>query len=325
MSWNINDIPDQSGKVAVVTGANSGLGYEASKALAAKNATVVMAARNMEKGQAAVDRIRAEIPTADLELRQLDLGSLESVDEFVAAVLGEHDTIDLLLNNAGLMATPAGETADGFETQVGTNHLGHFVLTMGLLPALENAPAARVVTQTSMARMQGTTLSEPTTHLNGEYSAWGAYGDSKLANYQFGIEAGASPRGRGLVGQQPRRAPGSVEHQPADRDDPERRRRSLGPAVAVPRAHRRHDPGPGRTAVAAGGDRSRGEERRGLRPPLEPSRCPGQHRHRGGACPAGRPRSHVERERVRDRYHVLPWSQQLALRHSIGPPCCGGP
>ena len=188
MGWNTNDIPDQHGKVAVITGANSGLGFEASRELARKGATVVMAARSMEKGQAAVDRITAEIPGAAIELRQLDLGSLDSVRAFAAQVREEHERVDILLNNAGLMATPAGETKDGFETQVGTNHLGHFVLTEELLPALEAAPAARVVTMTSMARAQGQTLTDERVRISDQYQAWQAYGDSKLANYQFGIE-----------------------------------------------------------------------------------------------------------------------------------------
>ena len=158
MSWTINDMPDQSGKIAVITGANSGLGFEASRELARRHATVVMAVRNLEKGEAAVQRIKAEIPKADLELRKLDLGSLDSVRAFAARVREEHDRVDILLNNAGLMATPAGQTKDGFETQVGTNHFGHFVLTDELMPLLEAADAGRVVTMTSGARMQGQTL-----------------------------------------------------------------------------------------------------------------------------------------------------------------------
>ena len=188
MAWTTNDIPDQSGKIAVITGANSGLGFEASRELVRKGATVVMAVRNMEKGQAAVDRISAEVPDADLELRTLDLGSLDSVRAFAARVHEEHDHVDILLNNAGLMATPAGQTNDGFETQVGTNHLGHFVLTQELMPVLEAADAARVVTVTSGARLQGHTLTETRIKLADDYDPWRAYGDSKLANYQFAIE-----------------------------------------------------------------------------------------------------------------------------------------
>ena len=188
MAWSTNDIPDQSDKIAVITGANSGLGFEASRELARKGATVVMAVRNVEKGEAAVERITADIPNATLEVRKLDLSSLDSVRAFAARVRGEHDRVDILLNNAGLMATPAGQTKDGFETQVGTNHLGHFVLTQELMPALEAADAARVVTVTSGARLQGHTLTEARTQVSDDYDPWRAYGDSKLANYQFAIE-----------------------------------------------------------------------------------------------------------------------------------------
>jgi NAD(P)-dependent dehydrogenase (short-subunit alcohol dehydrogenase family) len=188
MAWTTADIPSQTGRVAVVTGANSGLGLEASKELARRGATVVMAVCDLEKGQQAVDRIDAEIPTAQLELRHLDLGSLQSVRRFAGTVKAKHATVDILLNNAGLMATPAGETQDGYETQIGINHLAHFVLTAELMPALEKATAGRVVTMTSVARVQGHALSEKACRLGGHYSAWQAYGDSKLANYQFGIE-----------------------------------------------------------------------------------------------------------------------------------------
>ena len=188
MAWSTNDIPDQSGKIAVITGANSGLGFEASRELARKGATVVMAVRNVEKGEAAVERITADVHNATLEVRKLDLSSLDSVRAFAARVRGEHDRVDILLNNAGLMATPAGQTKDGFETQVGTNHLGHFVLTEELMPALEAADAARVVTVTSGARLQGHTLTEARTQVSDDYDPWRAYGDSKLANYQFAIE-----------------------------------------------------------------------------------------------------------------------------------------
>jgi NAD(P)-dependent dehydrogenase (short-subunit alcohol dehydrogenase family) len=188
MAWTVNDMPDQSGVIAVVTGANSGLGFEVSRALARKGATVVMAVRNMERGQAAAGRIKAEIPEADLQPRTLDLGSLESVRAFAAVVREEHEHVDILMNNAGVMATPPGETADGFETQVGTNHFGHFVLTEELMPLLDAAEDGRVVTMTSMARAQGKTLDEHKVHLHGDYKPWQAYGDSKLANYQFGVE-----------------------------------------------------------------------------------------------------------------------------------------
>lgn len=188
MAWSVSDIPDQGGRIAVITGANSGLGFEASRELARRGAAVVMAVRNMEKGANAVARIKAEVPRARLELRDLDLGALDSVRAFAERVRNEHDQVDILLNNAGLMATPAGQTKDGFETQIGTNHFGHFVLTEELMPALEAASAARVVTVTSGARLQGQTLTEARTQVSDDYDPWRAYSDSKLANYQFAIE-----------------------------------------------------------------------------------------------------------------------------------------
>jgi NAD(P)-dependent dehydrogenase (short-subunit alcohol dehydrogenase family) len=188
MGWSAADIPDMSGNMAVITGANSGLGFEAAAALARRGASVLMAVRDMQRGTAAVERIQARVPGAELELRELDLGSLASVRSFAAAITTSRDVIDILLNNAGLMAMPAGETADGFETQMGTNHYGHFVLTQALLPALEAAEGARVVTMTSVARIQGRTLADGGGRLGKDYDPWQAYGDSKLANYQFGIE-----------------------------------------------------------------------------------------------------------------------------------------
>ena len=136
MAWTANDIPDQTGRVAVITGANSGLGLETSRELARKGATVVMAARNMEKGEAARTEILGDLPDASVDLRQLDLASLDSVRDFTSKLLGDYDRIDLLINNAGVMGIPERATADGFEMQLGTNHLGHFVLTALLMPAL---------------------------------------------------------------------------------------------------------------------------------------------------------------------------------------------
>jgi NAD(P)-dependent dehydrogenase (short-subunit alcohol dehydrogenase family) len=188
MAWTANDIPDLDDTVAVVTGANSGLGFEAARELARNGATVVMGVRSLERGRTAAERIRAEIPPAELEPREVDLGSLDAVRAFAEATLAEHDRIDMLINNAGLMATPAGETKDGFETQIGVNHLGHFVLTERFMPALERAPAARVVTLTSVGRYTGRPLTDERIRLNGDYGPWRAYGDSKLANYQFGME-----------------------------------------------------------------------------------------------------------------------------------------
>ena len=185
MSWTEADIPDQSGRVAVVTGANGGLGLETARALARKGAHVVMAARNQDKAAAAVTDIRAEIPDASLEVRRLDLGSLASVRSFAEHLGRDRPQIDLLVNNAGLMGIPEGRTEDGFEKQFGVNHLGPFALTALLLPSLLRAASARIVNVTSTARHMGRRVDPGNPHLQGAYDPWRAYGQSKLANVHF--------------------------------------------------------------------------------------------------------------------------------------------
>ena len=187
MSWTENDVPDQTGRTFIVTGANSGLGLENSRALAAKGALVVMAARNSEKAAAAAEMIRANQPEAHLEVRRLDLASLDSIAEFASAVSRDHDRIDVLINNAGIMAVPEGETADGFEMQFGTNHLGHYALTAQLLPLLIGVPGSRIVTVTSTARHFGSPVDPSNPHLKGTYNPWKGYGQSKLANLHFAV------------------------------------------------------------------------------------------------------------------------------------------
>jgi NAD(P)-dependent dehydrogenase (short-subunit alcohol dehydrogenase family) len=187
VSYTQHSIPDQTGKVAVVTGANGGLGLETARALAAKGAQVVMAVRDQEKAAAAVDAILADHPDARLELVALDLGSLESVRSAADTILAGQPQIDLLVNNAGVMATPEQQTKDGFERQLGTNHLGHWALTAHLMPALLAAQGARVVTVTSVARFQGGPVDPENPHLHGGYDPWVAYGQSKRANYVFGL------------------------------------------------------------------------------------------------------------------------------------------
>ena len=188
MSWSEADIPDQTGRTAVVTGANGGLGFETARALAAKGATVAMAARNQEKAKAAEEAILEQHPDARLDVRPLDLGSLASVKAFADGVLADYDSIDLLINNAGVMGTAEMQTADGFELQFGTNHLGHFALTAHLLPALLRAPVGRVVTVTSTARFYRRELDPDNPHLHGDYDPWDAYGQSKGANLRFAVE-----------------------------------------------------------------------------------------------------------------------------------------
>jgi NAD(P)-dependent dehydrogenase (short-subunit alcohol dehydrogenase family) len=188
--WTEDQVPDQSGKTFIVTGANSGIGYEASRALAAKGATVVLACRNMEKGQAAVGAIRAATPGAKLAVERLDLGDLGTVRAFAAKFLKERGKLDGLINNAGIMAIPRITTKDGFETQIGTNHLGHFALTGLLLGRLVESAPARVVTVSSMAHTMGKfgALDANDLLLQTGYTKWGAYGRSKLANLLFAYE-----------------------------------------------------------------------------------------------------------------------------------------
>ncbi len=187
MTWTTSDIPDLAGTVAVVTGANGGLGLETADALAAAGAHVVMAARNQEKAALARLDIAGRHPTASLELVELDLGDLASVRDAAAGILGAHERIDLLVNNAGLMAMPESRTVDGFEMQFGVDHLGHFALTAHLLDALLRARAARVVTVTSTARHMGRAVDPTNPHLEGNYEAWRAYAQAKTANYHFAL------------------------------------------------------------------------------------------------------------------------------------------
>jgi NAD(P)-dependent dehydrogenase (short-subunit alcohol dehydrogenase family) len=185
--WTAEQIPDQGGRTAVVTGANSGLGLVTARELARKGAHVVMACRNLSKGEAARREIEAAAPGAQLELEELDLSSLDSVRAFAERFRGGHSGLDLLINNAGVMAPPRRRTADGFELQFGTNHLGHFALTGLLIGLMEGREDARVVTLSSTAHRTGRIAFD---NLGGErrYFRWRAYGQSKLANLLFALE-----------------------------------------------------------------------------------------------------------------------------------------
>jgi NAD(P)-dependent dehydrogenase (short-subunit alcohol dehydrogenase family) len=187
VSWTAGEIPDQAGRTAVVTGANGGLGLETSRALAAGGGHVVMAARNQEKAAAALADIRDSTPDAPLEVVALDLGSQASVREAAQHILGEHESVDILINNAGVMGIPERRTVDGFEMQFGVDHLGHWALTALLMPALLRADAARIVTVTSTAHHMGRAVDPNNPHLEGRYGPWRAYGQAKLANFHFGI------------------------------------------------------------------------------------------------------------------------------------------
>jgi NAD(P)-dependent dehydrogenase (short-subunit alcohol dehydrogenase family) len=196
--WTADQIPDLSGKTFIVTGANSGIGLEAVRVLAAKRAAVVLACRNLEKGQAAIDTIRKASPGAALTLERLDLGDLGSVRAFAEKFAKEHARLDVLVNNAGIMAIPRHTTRDGFETQIGTNHLGHFALTGLLLGRLAESAPSRIVTVSSMAHTMGKfgALDAADLRLDDGYSKWGAYGRSKLANLLFAYELERRLEGR---------------------------------------------------------------------------------------------------------------------------------
>jgi NAD(P)-dependent dehydrogenase (short-subunit alcohol dehydrogenase family) len=187
--WNAEQIPDQHGRTAIVTGANSGLGLVSARELARHGASVVLACRNVDKGAQAVRQIQASSPGAQVELVPLDLGDLASVESFADGFRSshEHDGLDLLINNAGVMAPPRRQTADGFELQLGTNLLGHFALTGRLLELMEGRTDARVVTLSSSAHKMGRINFED---LQSErrYTRWGAYGQSKLADLMFALE-----------------------------------------------------------------------------------------------------------------------------------------
>jgi NAD(P)-dependent dehydrogenase (short-subunit alcohol dehydrogenase family) len=187
MGWTAAGIPDQHGRTAVVTGANGGLGLVTARDLAARGAHVVMAVRNQDKAAAAVQEIRAAVPDAALELVALDLSWQASVKEAAERILAAHDRLDLLVNNAGVMAIAEARTVDGFEMQLGVDHLGHWTLTALLLPALLRTPGSRIVTVTSTARLMGRPVDVANPHLAGRYGPWRAYGQAKLANYHFGL------------------------------------------------------------------------------------------------------------------------------------------
>ena len=185
--WTSHHMPDLSGKTCIVTGGNSGLGYEAALQLAGKGARVVLACRNTEKARDAIEAITSAKPGASLEAMELDLASLTSVRGFAKNFLDTHGALDVLCNNAGVMALPHRRTPDGFEMQFGTNHLGHFALTGLLLERLLGTPGARVVTVSSTMHRTGK-IHFDDLQWERRYSKWGAYGQAKLANLLFTYE-----------------------------------------------------------------------------------------------------------------------------------------
>lgn len=197
-NWTADEMQDLSGSTIVVTGANTGLGYEATKEFARKGGHVVMACRSLERGSEAAESIREELPSASLSVHECDLADLDSVRAFAAEFEATYSSLHVLCNNAGVMAIPRTETEQGFETQFGVNHLGHFALTGLLLDRLiDTGGETRVVTQSSAVHEQGEIDFED---LHGEesYDPWGAYAQSKLANLLFAYELDRRLREAGL-------------------------------------------------------------------------------------------------------------------------------
>ena len=189
MAWTENDVPDQRGRLAIVTGSNTGLGYDTARVLAGRGAHVVMAVRDTAKGEAAADRIRQLSPGAQVSVRKLDLGSLASVRDAGVEMASEYPRIDLLINNAGVMYPPKQTTADGFELQFGTNHLGHFALTGLLLGNLLPVEGSRVVVVASIAHNIRAKIDfEDLQWEHRRYDRVAAYGQSKLANLMFAYD-----------------------------------------------------------------------------------------------------------------------------------------
>lgn len=187
-NWNADNIPSQEGKTVIITGASSGLGKEATKVLAQKQAKVIMAVRNTEKAKKVVEQIVKEVPNAIIEIRSLDLGSLDSIKAFAKEIDNEIEHLDILINNAGVMMCPFSETKDGFEIQMGTNHLGHFALTGLLMPLLKKTNNSRIVATSSIAHKTGNINFEDINWSSRKYNTNKAYSDSKLANLYFMYE-----------------------------------------------------------------------------------------------------------------------------------------
>jgi NAD(P)-dependent dehydrogenase (short-subunit alcohol dehydrogenase family) len=186
--WTTDDVPAQQGRLAVVTGANTGLGFETAQALAARGASVVLAVRNVEKGKQAAARIATAAPGATVTVQELDLSSLDSVRTAAAELRAGHPRIDLLICNAGVMYPPKQTTQDGFELQFGTNHLGHFALTGLLLEQMLPVPGSRVVTVSSVGHRIRAGINFDDLQWERSYSRVRAYGQSKLANLMFTYE-----------------------------------------------------------------------------------------------------------------------------------------
>jgi NAD(P)-dependent dehydrogenase (short-subunit alcohol dehydrogenase family) len=195
--WNAQDIPDLGGTVVIVTGSSSGIGYEAARVLANKNAEVIVAVRNLKKGHVAAQKIKSQYQKANVTVMRLDLADLSSVKRFAEEFKSKYPRLDRLINNAGVMVPPHAKTVDGFELQFGTNHLGHFALTAGLMSLLEETKGSRIVNVASSAERFGRLNFDDLTWEKREYKAWRAYGDSKIANLYFTYELNRRLKGSG--------------------------------------------------------------------------------------------------------------------------------
>jgi NAD(P)-dependent dehydrogenase (short-subunit alcohol dehydrogenase family) len=187
-NWTKDNIPDQKNRVIIVTGSSSGIGFEAAKALAEKNAAIIIAVRNEEKGKHAIERIKEAYAGTRVELMLLDLADLKSVKEFADTFKKKYNRLDLLINNAGVMIPPYSKTKDGFELQFGTNHLGHFALTGLLIDPILKTEGSRIVNVSSGAHRYGNINFDDLNWEKRKYKKWTSYGDSKIANLYFTYE-----------------------------------------------------------------------------------------------------------------------------------------
>jgi len=188
MNWKIKMMEDQTGKVVIITGSNTGIGYHMAYGLASKGANVVMACRNLEKASDSRNKILKDFPKANIKLYQLDLADLDNIKYFANKFINENDKLDILINNAGVMIPPYSKTKNNFELQFGTNHLGHFALTGLLLPLLEKNDNGRIVTVSSIAHNPGIIDFNDLNSERKKYSKWGSYSQSKISNLCFAIE-----------------------------------------------------------------------------------------------------------------------------------------
>ncbi len=198
MKWDANNVEDQKGKIAIVTGSSSGIGLETARVLTNKNAKVIIAVRNLEKGNNATDKIKGQNKNADVEVMKIDLADLESVKKFVEEFKSKYSNLDLLINNAGVMIPPYSKTKDGFELQFGTNHLGHFALTAQLFDLIKDTPNSRIVNVSSGAHKAGNINFNDLAWEKRNYKAWKAYGDSKIANLYFTYELARKLTGKNI-------------------------------------------------------------------------------------------------------------------------------